>query len=98
MRNFENTPAVFKRRVQLDIDKSGSRLDAVNQDLSSLFAAESPCLPHATDHKSDPSRMVLAALAGQSANEGAIVQLLVRPAPSKARRTRGRSFPRGRTC
>jgi TraM recognition site of TraD and TraG len=52
----------------------------------SLFAAESPCLPHTTDHKSDPSRMVLAALAGQSANEGAIVQLLVRPAPSKARK------------
>lgn len=52
----------------------------------SLVAADSPCLPFEADHKSDPSRMVLAALAGQSANEGAIVQLLVRPAPSNARK------------
>src|SRR5207249_6201230 len=44
------------------------------------------CLPFETDHRSDPTRMVLAALGGQSANEGAIVQLLVRPAPSKARK------------
>jgi TraM recognition site of TraD and TraG/Helicase HerA, central domain len=52
----------------------------------SLFAADAPCLPFETDHRSDPSRMVLAALAGQRANEGAIVQLLLRPASSKARK------------
>src|SRR5207244_3315797 len=52
----------------------------------SLFAADAACLPFETDHRTDPSRMVLAALAGQRANEGAIVQLLLRPAPSKARK------------
>ena len=52
----------------------------------SLFAADAPCLPFETDHRGDPSRMVPAALAGQRANEGAILQLLLRPAPSKARK------------
>src|SRR5207247_2555499 len=51
-----------------------------------LVAADSPCMPFEAGLKSDSSRMVLAALAGQGANEGAIVQLLVRPAPSKARK------------
>jgi hypothetical protein len=57
-----------------------------NSSTCSLFAVNEPCLPLETDHRSDPSPMILAALAGQSANEGAIVQLLVRPAPSKARK------------
>src|SRR5262249_53484878 len=51
----------------------------------SLIAADAACLPFETDHRSDPSRMILAALAGQRANEGAIIQLLLRPAPAKAR-------------
>jgi len=49
----------------------------------SLIAVDT-CLPFETDHRSDPSRMALAALAGQRASEGAIVQLLLRQAPSKA--------------
>jgi hypothetical protein len=52
----------------------------------SLLAADAACLPFETDHRSDPSRMILAALAGQRVNEGAILQLLLRPAPSKARK------------
>jgi hypothetical protein len=51
----------------------------------SLIAVDA-CLPFETDHRSDPSRIVLAALAGQRAGEGAIVQLLLRPAPSRARK------------
>jgi TraM recognition site of TraD and TraG len=51
-----------------------------------LIAADATCLPFETDHRGDPSRMVLAALAGQRADEGAIVQLLLRPAPAKARK------------
>jgi hypothetical protein len=57
-----------------------------NSSTCSLFAADAPCLPFETDNRSDSSRMVLAALAGQGASEGAIVQFLVRPAPSKARK------------
>src|SRR5207248_9589594 len=52
----------------------------------SLFPADAPCSPFETDHRSDPTRIVLAALAGQRANEGAIVQVLLRPASSKARK------------
>lgn len=60
---------------------------------ASLVAEDLPALPLETDHKSDPSRMVLAALAGRSKDEGAIVQVLLRPAPA---RTRKRSFARAR--
>jgi hypothetical protein len=64
----------------------------------SLIASGSPSLPLETDHKSDPSRMVLSALKGRSADEGAVVQLLLRPAPSSVRRrslTRARKLRRG---
>ena len=53
---------------------------------ATLVAANLPSLPFETEHKSDPSRMVLAALAGNSKEEGAVVQVLLRPAPAAARR------------
>jgi hypothetical protein len=64
----------------------------------SLAAADMPALPLETRHASAPSRMVLAALAGQSAAEGAVVQLLLRPAPAAMRRrslARARKLRRG---
>ncbi len=60
---------------------------------ATLVAEALPALPFETDHKSDPSRLVLAALAGRSKEEGAIVQVLLRPAPASARK---RSFARAR--
>jgi len=65
----------------------------------SLAATDTLALPLETRHSSAPSRMVLAALAGQSADEGAVVQLLLRPAPSAMRRrslARARKLRRGR--
>lgn len=60
---------------------------------TTLVAANLPSLPFEIEHKSDPSRMVLAALAGNSKEEGAVVQVLLRPAPATTRR---RSLARAR--